>query len=72
MGNKMNFRGRTVEVFGRTPTGALIPVLPADVDGEADGDVAYIDGKAMKWDGARWVACPWSEFALWVPVGPPC
>jgi hypothetical protein len=64
----MNYRGRTVEVFGRTPTGQPIPRLDREVAGEAVGDVAFVNDKAMEWDGSAWMPSLWRDFAVWRPA----
>ena len=60
----MSYRGRMVEVFGRTPTGQPVPRLHGDVDGTTVGDYAFINGAAMKWDG-EWAPSLWKDFAAW-------
>ena len=57
-----------VEVFGRTPTGQPIPRLRGDVDGETVGDFAFVDEKAMVWNGHAWTPSPWKDFAVWEPT----
>jgi hypothetical protein len=61
----MHYGGRAVEVFGRTPTGQPIPRLDGDIAGETVGDVAFVNDKAMEWDGLVWVPSPWKDFAVW-------
>jgi len=61
----MRYQGRTVEIFGWTPKGQAVPVLPAETPGEAAGDSAFINGRAVEWDGRAWVALPWKDFAVW-------
>jgi len=59
------YQGRTIEIFGWTPDGRAVPLLPADVDGETAGDYAFINDRAMEWDGQSWVPLPWKDFAVW-------
>ena len=61
----MRYQGRTVEIFGWTPKGQAVPVLPAEVEGEDAGDYAFINGRAVEWDGRGWAALPWKDFAVW-------
>ena len=65
MAEHMTYKGRTVEIFGWTPDGTAVPALPADSEGEREGDCAFVDGTAMEWDGSGWVASPWKDFAVW-------
>ena len=65
MSRFMRYQGRTVEIFGWTPTGQAVPVLPAETPGEAAGHYAFINGRAVEWDGGDWVALPWKDFAVW-------
>jgi hypothetical protein len=61
----MTYQGKTVEVFAWAPDGKAIPALHADCPGEKPGDYAFVDGKAMEWNGFRWVSTPWKDFAVW-------
>ena len=45
--------------------GQPIPRLEGDVVGEAVGDVAFVNDKAMRWDGLAWIPSPWKDFAVW-------
>ena len=65
----MRYQGRTVEIFGWTPKGQAVPVLPAETPGEDAGHYAFINGRAAEWDGGAWVALPWKHFAVWKLAG---
>jgi hypothetical protein len=61
----MNYQGRRVEIFAWAPDGKAIPALPGDCPGEQVGDYAFVDGRAMEWNGFRWTISPWKDFAVW-------
>ena len=64
----MTYAGQTVEVFAYTPLGQEIPCLASGVAGEAVRDYAYIDDKAMQWNGLAWIPSLWKDFAVWTRV----
>ena len=65
MPRQMQYSGAAVPIFAWTPDGRPIPELASAFDGEAVGDQAFVEGRAMQWDGTRWVASMWKDFALW-------
>ncbi|HUP75799.1 MAG TPA: hypothetical protein VM282_22380 [Acidimicrobiales bacterium] len=65
MAELMAYRGELVEIFAWTPAGQAVPRLPADVDGERVGDLAFVNGVAMEWNGQSWSPAPWRDFAAW-------
>jgi hypothetical protein len=65
MPRQMQYSGAAVPIFAWTPDGRPVPELTSALDGEAVGDQAFVEGRAMQWDGTRWVASMWKDFALW-------
>ena len=61
----MRYSGQAVEIFGWTPSGVSIPCLRSHVIGENIGDHAFVDERAMYWDGDAWLPLLWKDFALW-------
>lgn len=61
----MQYSGTAVPIFAWTPDGRAVPVLEGSVEGERVGDQAFVDGRAMQWDGRRWVLSMWKDFAVW-------
>jgi hypothetical protein len=43
-------------------------LIPSSVAGEAVGDYAYIDDRAMQWNGVAWIPSLWKDFAVWTKV----
>ena len=65
MPDYMCYSGEVAEVFGWTPAGTPIPRVCARVPGERVGDHAFVDERAMYWDGRAWLPLPWKDFAVW-------
>jgi hypothetical protein len=65
MPRQMQYSGAAVPIFAWTPDGRPVPELTSACAGEAVGDQAFVDGRAMQWDGTGWVASMWKDFALW-------
>lgn len=61
----MRYSGESVEVFGWTPSGQPIPCLRSHAIGENIGDHAFVDERAMRWDGDAWQPLLWKDFAVW-------
>jgi hypothetical protein len=61
----MRYSGETVEIFGWTPSGQSIPCLRSYAIGESVGDHAFVDERAMYWDGDAWLPLLWKDFAVW-------
>ena len=61
----MRYSGQAVEIFGWTPSGQRIPCLRSHVIGENIGDHAFVDERAMYWDGDAWLPLLWKDFAVW-------
>jgi hypothetical protein len=61
----MRYSGQAVEIFGWTPSGVSIPCLRSHVIGENIGDQAFVDERAMYWDGDAWLPLLWKDFAVW-------
>ena len=61
----MRYAGRVVEIFGWTPAGQPVPCLRSHVIGETIGDHAFVDERAMSWDGDNWQPLLWKDFAVW-------
>ena len=70
MAQYMRYAGQVVEIFAWTPAGQPVPCLRAQVIGETVGDHAFVDERAMSWDGENWQALLWKDFAVWKKVGP--
>ena len=70
MPDYMRYSDEVVEVFGWTPGGTPVPRLCARVHGEKVGDHAFVDGRAMHWDGRAWLPLPWKDFAVWRTAEP--
>ena len=65
MAQYMRYSGETVEVFGWTPSGQTVPCLRSHAIGENVGDPAFVDERAMYWDGDAWLPLLWKDFAVW-------
>jgi hypothetical protein len=61
----MRYSGQAVEIFGWTPSGRPIPCLRSHAIGENIGDHAFVDERAMYWDGDAWLPLLWKDFAVW-------
>jgi hypothetical protein len=61
----MRYSGESVEIFGWTPSGRPIPCLRSHSIGENIGDHAFVDERAMRWDGDAWQPLLWKDFAVW-------
>ena len=61
----MRYSGQAVEIFGWTPSGQRVPCLRSHVIGENIGDHAFVDERAMYWDGDAWIPLLWKDFAVW-------
>jgi hypothetical protein len=61
----MQYSGTAVPIFAWTPDDQPVPVLASTVEGEHVGDQAFVDGRAMHWDGDKWVVSLWKDFAVW-------
>ena len=68
MPDYMRYSGEEVEVFGWTPAGKPVPRLRSHVTGEHVGDHAFVDERAMYWDGDSWLPLLWKDFAVWTPA----
>lgn len=65
MPRQMQYSGTAVPIFAWTSDGRPVPELAIPLPGESVGDQAFVEGRAMQWDGTRWVASMWKDFALW-------
>ena len=65
MAQYMRYQGRAVEVYAWTPAGQAVPRLHLGDQGEAIGDYAVVNDRAMEWDGHDWVPSAWKDFAVW-------
>ncbi|MEO8697041.1 MAG: hypothetical protein ABI658_26265 [Acidimicrobiales bacterium] len=65
MAQHTRYSGETVEIFGWTPSGQPIPCLRSHDLGENAGDQAFVDERAMYWDGDAWQPLLWKDFAVW-------
>ena len=65
MPRHMQYSGAAVPIFAWTPDRRPVPQLTSACDGEAVGDQAFVDGRAMTWNGDKWVNSLWKDFALW-------
>jgi hypothetical protein len=61
----MEYSGRSVPIFAWKTDGGPVPLLTSDATGERVGDQAFVDGRAMHWDGNGWVLSMWKDFATW-------
>jgi hypothetical protein len=57
----MQYHGRAVEVYARTPNGKAIPRLHPGDQGEAVGDYAVMNESAVEWNGSDWVPSTWKD-----------
>ena len=62
MAEYMQYHGRAVEVYTRTPRGRAIPRLHPGDQGETVGDYAVLNDTAVEWDGTQWVPSAWQNF----------
>jgi hypothetical protein len=65
MPDYMRYSGEAVEIFATTPSGQRVPRLRSHVIGERVGDHAFVDDRAMYWDGDVWQPLSWKDFAVW-------
>jgi hypothetical protein len=61
----MAYSGKSVPIFAWKTDGSPVPLLTGDCVGERAGDQAFVDGRAMHWDGREWVLSLWKDFATW-------
>ena len=59
MAEYMQYHGRAVEVYARTPGGKGIPRLHPGDQGESVGDYAVMNDRAVEWNGHEWVSSTW-------------
>jgi hypothetical protein len=64
MAHYMHYQGRAVEVYGFTPSGQAVPRLYPGDQGEAVGDYAVVNERAVEWDGRAWVPSAWTNFSV--------
>ena len=65
MAQYTRYSGQAVEIFGWTPSGRPIPCIRSHAIGENIGDHAFVDDRAMYWDGDAWRPLLWKDFAVW-------
>ena len=70
MAHLTRYSGETVELFGWTPSGQPVPCLRSHAIGENVGDQAFVDERAMYWDGDSWQPLLWKDFAVWTRADP--
>ena len=68
MPDYMRYSGEAVEIFATTPSGQRVPRLRSHVIGERVGEHAFVDERAMCWDGDAWQPLLWKDFAVWKQV----